>query len=297
MPVMDDRESTFDVLVGETVWPTAGKSAPWRKLISEANGVYVHKGWSPTKLHKASSVFLVSNTAGFSDSTSISSLQDIPAARKRYLLWVDDEADGLAEVMPRLHIRNENRIHLITKGRQPDFSKPLIRLVRMLKRKAEGESIFDAYWKGEVLVVTSPFFERLHVPLDTIPKIRRASQTDRERFVIDEFGDHVYWPSHDVHMGWGQFLQVVDPQSKLRAEQRSEQFNRVYGAAIREFREQTKLRQSDIDGINERTVRRIENGKTRATATAIAALAKAHHMLPKDYMDRLADLTGDSDMH
>ncbi len=223
-----------------------------------------------------------------------STLHEIPATRKRFLLWVDDEPDGLAEVLPRLNVRSDDRLHLVSIQREPDFRKLLVRLVLVLNKGVGSESIFDAFWKDETFVVVSPLFQRLHVPMDKIPKVCNASEADRECFEIDQHGDFVFWPNLDVHMGWPQFVQAVDPLAKLRAEQRSEAFNKAYGAAIRQLREEVGLRQSDIGDVDERTVRRIENGETRVTGNAIEALAKAHGMAPNKYMQRLAELLGEA---
>src|SRR5947209_2748166 len=85
-----------------------------------------------------------------------------------------------------------------------------------------------------------------------------------------------YWPRRDVHIGWGQFQQAVDPHARLKAQQKHDRFNERYGRAVRALRESTGLSQQNITGLDERTVRRIEQGKTRATVSALSRLAKAH---------------------
>jgi transcriptional regulator with XRE-family HTH domain len=76
--------------------------------------------------------------------------------------------------------------------------------------------------------------------------------------------------------------------AKLRAEQESAKFNARYGQAIRSLREARGLKQSDIKGLEERTVRRIEKGETRATVNALAKLAEAHEVSLTDYLGELA---------
>jgi hypothetical protein len=46
--------------------------------------------------------------------------------------------------------------------------------------------------------------------------------------------------------------------------------------------------QSRVEELTERQLRRIERGECRATAAAIAALAKAHDLDANAYMERLA---------
>jgi ribosome-binding protein aMBF1 (putative translation factor) len=96
-----------------------------------------------------------------------------------------------------------------------------------------------------------------------------------------------------VHLGWNQFLQAVDPAELRKAQQRSAGVNRRYGAAIRQLREAAGIRQSQVEGLTERQLRRIERGESRATTAAITALAKAHGLDPNSYMERLAQASAD----
>lgn len=150
------------------------------------------------------------------------------------------------------------------------------------------KTIMDAWWEGDRLIVVAPTFERLRVPVDAVPKLRHASPESRERFEIDEHGQYIYWPDEDVHMGWAQFQQAVDPAAKLQAQQQSQAFNQRYGTAIRTLRKERKLTQAQIPGLDARTVRRIEQGRTPATVNALTKLAAAHRMSIHDYTAALA---------
>ena len=78
------------------------------------------------------------------------------------------------------------------------------------------------------------------------------------------------------------------PAAALAAQQKTEQFNRSYGAAIRRLREEKGLKQAAIDGLTERHLRRIEQGKQSVTSSTLRALAKAHAMQIEDYLKELA---------
>jgi transcriptional regulator with XRE-family HTH domain len=80
----------------------------------------------------------------------------------------------------------------------------------------------------------------------------------------------------------------VDPVELRRAQQRSADFNRRYGAAIRKVREAAAIAQTQIAGLTDRQLRRIEHGTCRATASALNALAKAHGLDVNVYLDKLA---------
>jgi hypothetical protein len=106
---------------------------------------------------------------------------------------------------------------------------------------------------------------------------------------MDPDGSFIHWPDIDVHLGWNQFLQAVAPAELHRAQQRSAEFNRRYGAAIRELREKAGIPQARVEGITERQLRRIEQGECRATVNALRDLAKAHGLDVNAYMDRVAN--------
>lgn len=214
----------------------------------------------------------------------------------RLLLLSDDEpVEPIIPQLMRLGIRDEKRVHVVRLGEAPAIF--LRRFAEALgSSKNADDAIFDAYWEGDEFVVVSPDFERLQVPLTALPtKLRNASLRRRENFKIDEYGEYIYWPDLDVHMGWPQFEQAVNPMARLVAEQKSHDFNRRYGEAIRKLREDEELSQKDISGLNDRTIRRIEQGHTRVTGNAIKKLAKAHKMTPAEYMAAVAEMLEDRD--
>lgn len=141
-----------------------------------------------------------------------------------------------------------------------------------------GRVILDAWWEGDTLVILSPRFDRLHVPLRELPALACHDTEALKRFEIDEDGAFIYWPDLDVHLGWEQLLQAVDPSAALRDRQASVEFNKRYGAALRAIRVSHGLRQSDISGLTPRQVGRIERGECRATHAALEKMARACRM-------------------
>jgi hypothetical protein len=148
--------------------------------------------------------------------------------------------------------------------------------------------IIDAYLAGDSLFVRGPKHRMLRVPANSVPVLRGQSRSVLLNFAIDPDGSFLYWPDLDVHLGWNQFLQAVDPEELRKAQQRSEGFNKRYGAAIRKLRAEAGLAQSKVAGITERQLRRIEQGECRATTGALTALARAHGLEVNAYMEKLA---------
>ncbi len=198
--------------------------------------------------------------------------------------------DQVAQWMRTTKIRSENRLHVVRVDdlEAPQVSQLLGRVCFALGRDGSRGSIIDAYLAGDSLFVRGPKHRMLHVPVSSIRALSGQARAVLRNFVIDPDGSFVHWPDLDVHLGWNQFLQAIDPEELRKAQQRTEGYNKRYGAAIRKVREEAGLSQSKIEGLTERQLRRIEQGECRATRTALATLAKAHRLDTNSYMERLA---------
>jgi Helix-turn-helix domain len=201
--------------------------------------------------------------------------------------------DQVAQWMRSTNIRSENRLHVVKVEdmEAPQVSQLLGRVCFALDRDDRRDSIIDAYLLGDMLFVRGPMHKMLHVPLGSIRALKEQPQIAVRNISIDPDGSFIHWPDLDVHLGWAQFLQAVDPAELRKSQQRSAGFNERYGAAIRRVREAAGIFQSQIAGLTERQVRRIETGGCRATTAAIAALARAHDLDPNAYMEKLSQAT------
>lgn len=208
---------------------------------------------------------------------------------KRYLLFSGClPRQAIPERVARLDVRSPERVHVVHAETGAGRRELVGRLLATLGTEDDCERILDAWWEEDTLVVLSPRFNRLHLPLAKLASLRQQPREKLDGFEIDQEGDFIYWPACDVHLGWQQFAQAVDDHAYLKARQRSDEFNKRYGGAIRAIRRQQQLRQSDIDDLTARQVGRIERGQCRATHSALSKLAKAHKMSVSEYMQRLA---------
>jgi hypothetical protein len=197
--------------------------------------------------------------------------------------------EQVAQWIRTTNIRAENRLHIVRVDdlEAPQVSDLLARVCSAFRPEGSRGNIVDACLGGDALLVRGPKHRMLHVPTDKLSSLRGQPRGVLRNFRIDPDGSFIYWPDIDVHLGWNQFLQAVDPEELRKAQQRSMGFNERYGAAIRKLREEAKISQSKVEGITERQLRRIEQGECRATAGALAALAKAHDLDVNDYMELL----------
>jgi hypothetical protein len=197
--------------------------------------------------------------------------------------------DQVAQWIRSTRIRSEDRLHVVKVEdmEAPPVSQLLGRVCFALARDESRGSIIDAYFVGDRLFVRGPRHRMLHIQVNSIRALKGHPRAAVRNFSIDPDGSFIYWPELDAHVGWNQFLQAVDPAELRKAQQRSAGFNERYGAAIRRVREASGILQSNVEGITERQLRRVERGESRATTAAIAALAKAHGLDANAYMERL----------
>jgi len=165
----------------------------------------------------------------------------------------------------------------------------LARLVLGFEANDKQERILDARAENGTLHVVSPNFDRLDVPISQIPQLRNAEPSQVGNFEIDEDGAFIYWPDFDLHLGWSQLHQIVNPAAACKVLQKSRLFNVRYGKAVQKVREAAGLKPSDIVGLSEKQLGRIEKGECRLTSNGIDALSKAHGLKANEYLQKLAE--------
>lgn len=209
--------------------------------------------------------------------------------RPKHLLFSEGmPIEAVASRLPRLDVRDASRVHVARKTDVGAIAEIMYRLFRALAQPRDAHSIVDAWVEGDELVLLSPSFERLSVPLGKLAAVTGKSKKEVTVFEIDTDGRFLFWPRSDLHLGWDQVEQIVDPAKAVAAEEKTRDFNHKYGLAIRGLREEKKLTQSAIGGLTERHLRRIEQGKQPVTSSALRALAKAHGMAVEEYLKQLA---------
>lgn len=205
----------------------------------------------------------------------------------RFILFLDDTpAESWVSVIDDLKVHSERKLHLARLV--SDTAETFIhRFLASMNSEDGRATILDAWWESDCLVALSPTLKRLRVPADKLPTIGGIRPGPLDEFEIDPCGEFMYWPGLDIHIGWNQFRQMTEPAALLRARQASEQFNQRLGRAIRDLRRGRGLKQTDIAGLDPRTVRRIEHGITRASANALGKLARAHGMDTDAYINEV----------
>ena len=206
--------------------------------------------------------------------------------------WVDTETRYLVVLdvpeQAALRLASTLRLH------KPDqrlrvCRDPLVvkRLVIALKRPAPWEGILDAYVLGDSLVVVLGDMSAREFPIEILPRVRRFEPAVLNNFEVDSAGSFLYWPDRDVHMGPSQMLQAVDPMYLADVEIRRYEMENV-SQALEDMRKDRQLKQTEIPGLSERHVRRLEKEKVRLTVEAATKFARAFAMTLPEFLDELS---------
>jgi hypothetical protein len=200
--------------------------------------------------------------------------------------------EAMASRLLPLNIRNPERLHIAAQNDLSSMEELIRRVVCGMAHVDGSKSIVDAWVEGEQLVLLSPLFVRLNVPLEKLSRFIGTDKAKISKFELDEDGRFLFWPHSDTHLGWTQFQQIVDPASAIADIQKTKHFNQKYGAAIRSLRESHGLKQTEIEGITDRQLRRVEKGDQAVSTSTLSSLAKAHSLSLGNYLNELSKRVG-----
>ena len=243
--------------------------------------------WSVIGQEQSGRTLLVSRLADIPEGVKV---RGSKGTERRHLVFVEDmPVQAIPSRVPRLNVRDAHRLHLARERKPAGISAIIRRAIGGLAISQDPMRIVDAWVERATLVVLSPSFQRLYIPIAQLAQHAGRQLKAIGAFEIDEDGSYLYWPSADVHLGWEQLQGIVDPSALVAARQKTAEFNVKYGNAIRALREDQGLKQSDIKRIADRHLRRIEHGQVAATSAVLQALAESHGMRIADYLARVAE--------
>ena len=164
------------------------------------------------------------------------------------------------------------------------------RVLRAWAHRAQNQLIADATVAKDRLFVTSCALESFEVPFEQIPALRSMSASNRKTFQIDEDGSYLHWPDPDVHLDLDAIRVAIDPSARKRAFDAKTIRNLRYGKAIEQLRIGKGLKQTEIRGLSDRQVRRMEHGESLGYRS-LSRMAAALGMTLEQYLDELAKIT------
>jgi hypothetical protein len=162
------------------------------------------------------------------------------------------------------------------------------RLIFARRNHAEQELIASASIEEGRLVVWSCEPRRFEVAVSEIPVLADMPADLLQSFEVSASGSRIRWPHADIDLDLDTIRESADPAVRRQHEARARHEASRYGKAIRRLREERGLKQTNIPGLTERQVRRLEEGGTVPQIETLRHLAAAHGMEVDGYLNELA---------
>lgn len=163
-----------------------------------------------------------------------------------------------------------------------------LRVMNAWRTGAAEKLIACARVVGDRLVVLTCSLELLSIPTTSLSALRQLQAGQVDDVEVANDGAYLHWPAGDVHLDLESLRAALDPTWRQRVEAARLRHNRRFGQAVASFRTERGLRQSDVAGLSERQVRRLENGLSMPRLETLRRLAKAHGMALGEYLDEVA---------
>jgi len=163
------------------------------------------------------------------------------------------------------------------------------RVINAWGMSAQDQLIADATVVGDRLFVLSCAMEKFEIPFSSLPALRQIPLENWRKFIVADDGSYLYWQAEDIHIDLDAFRCATDPEWEEKFKTTRLIHNQVFGEAIAHIRKLHKLRQSDILGLSERQVSRIEQGEATPKFDTLKLFAKAHRMEINDYLSALVE--------
>lgn len=154
--------------------------------------------------------------------------------------------------------------------------------------RAQQELIASAAVEAGRLIVWSCEPRRYEVGFADIPVLAALPSGARGSFTVSASGSRIHWEQGDVDLNLDTVREYVDPKVRQRHEALRRREGARYADAIRQLRVERGVKQSEIAGMSERQVRRLEKGDTTPQSGTLNKLASAHGMTVERYLAELA---------
>lgn len=204
-----------------------------------------------------------------------------------YLILADIPEPALFRLPTILRVHKpDQRIH-ITRDRDA-----LKRSAIALTRDHVLEGIIDAYLLMNDLHVVLGDLTIRAFPLSRLKFISGLASKVVQNFTVHSSGSYLHWPDQDIRVGASQLLQAVDPM--YLADIAIERYAlEKMSLALRVLREDSGLKQSEIQGLSDRHIRRLENEEVRLTSDAAEKYANSLGLPLSEFLRQLGRLLVD----
>lgn len=199
------------------------------------------------------------------------------------LLVRDDEPEWIPQLLSRANVRALRNM-LVVHDEDIEITR---RVLLAWALGAADQMIADARVVDDHLLVVSCAMNQTEISFDAIPALSRLPDKDRSQFEVAKDGSYLRWPRSDVDLDLEAIRYHTDDEHRQRADRERLMRDERFGAAVAAVRKRYKLRQTDVEGLSARQVRRIEKGKS-ASLAALEKLARAHELETNEYLEKIA---------
>lgn len=246
--------------------------------LNSATGVQVLR--EPAEMYSADNLIVVSSYQKLADIAPYVSDANHRNSLRVLLLRNDDSPHWTTRFLYAAGLRTLRNLLVHSGENVPK------RIIEAWSAGAQHKLIADATVQDDKLLVLDCALKLYELRFDSIKELSRLPVEDRTKFTIDADGSDISWTGYDISIDIQAIESVLNPTKPKLLKQ---VHDKKFGQAIASFRNLNKLRQSDIPGLTERQIRRIEKGDTGATLKSLTALAKAHKLSLKSYMNKVAE--------
>ncbi len=249
---------------------------PKLKFVIEANSL---------DLRKIKNLFIAISVTALPQVADITKqANDIKLLR---VLFIRENIQG--EWLPQMLARADLRMARNILAHAADDWRTPCRVIRAWQTGSQHDLIARASVADDYLLVMNCALESFQVNFSDLAALKRIPAKERAQFDISDSGSYIHWGTTDVHLDIDAIRYATDENWRKKCDLNKIVHNKNLGRAIAAVRRQHKLDKTDIPGISDRQLRRIENEGARPGSETLTVLAKAHKMNVNIYLNEIAN--------
>jgi transcriptional regulator with XRE-family HTH domain len=232
-------------------------------------------------LAKSQNVFVITTASKLGEFSAFVRSANESHRLRALFIHADVDAKLLPQMLDRANLRilKNTLVH-------SDPELPL-RVMQAWQVGMQDKLIATAHIIQNNLLAITCALETFEVSFDAVPALRGIPQSERQQFEISCEGSYIHWPNQDIHLDVDSFRYITDASWRQVQDIRRLNEDKRFGAAIASLRKSKGLKQSEVEGLSERQVRRIEDGEP-TTVKTLEILAKSHELPLNQYLNEIA---------
>ncbi len=236
----------------------------------------------PTTLSaKSGNIFVLTTASKLPEVTDFVRIANEYHRLRALFIHTDIDAKFLPQMLGRANLR-VLRNTLMHAG--PELPH---RVMQAWKHGMQDKLIATAEVSENLLLLITCALEILEMSFDKVAALKGIPTSDRRNFEIASEGSYIHWPNQDIHLDVDSVRYATDKEWRNVQELRRLNADKRFGAAIAKLRRAKGIKQSDIEGLSERQLRRIESGG-RTSVKALQCLAKSQGLSLNNYLNEIA---------